>query len=84
MASGTAVLGQFPGGQNCSDDSENSFVAFVHGNILTSFAICSLQSLGRVESRLFAESIDIELKRPEPKWKWELSLTCVRSAMSWT
>jgi len=44
-------------------------VAFVHGNILTSFAICSLQSLGRVESRLFAEpseSIDIELKRPEP------------------
>jgi hypothetical protein len=62
-------------------------VAFVHGNILTSFAICSLQSLGRVESRLFAEpseSIDIELKRPEPKWKWKLSLTCIRSTMSRT
>ena len=44
MASGTAVvLGQFPGSQNCSHDSENSFVAFVHGNILTFFAICSLK-----------------------------------------
>ena len=42
--------------------------------------MCSLQSLGRVESRLFAEpseSIDIELERPEPKWKWKLSLTCL-------
>jgi len=38
------VLEQFPGGENCSHDSENAFAAFIHGRILTLFAICSLRS----------------------------------------
>ena len=64
MASGTAVvLVRFPGGQNCSQGSENSFAAFVHDNILTSFVICSLSGLGRVESRLFAEQPVASLTR---------------------